>query len=262
MQERQVFIARYQTEKEDWMQYLDALDGLRSQGYPEEPITTKCYEILQRSIEGVRDPTLRCELSIIYESEATVACPPTVESLWFTTRQLHRNRPKQPQPHDPRHAMRSRPHPFLPLQPNKMVVPQGALPPPPAPSNPAANAGAGANPHVRAPMGACFNCGHTGHFARECPDRDQARKHAAQHENAEAVKITTEDVRECVAKNCVGAYFCVNCGTVDHVASQCGASQVGDEFAYSRWAEAEAAGVTAQRVPLEDDRCFERLSNL
>ena len=41
---------------------------------------------------------------------------------------------------------------------------------------------------------------------------------------------------------------------VDHVASQCVESPVSDDFAYSRWAETEAAGVAAQTVPLEADR--------
>ena len=80
------------------MQYLDALEGLRSQGFPEEPVTTTSYEILQRFLEGVRDPSLRRELSVIYASETTVTEPPTVE---FTIRQLQRTRPKSAQPYDP-----------------------------------------------------------------------------------------------------------------------------------------------------------------
>ena len=122
MQVRQAFQSRIQHEKEDWMQYLDALEGLRSQGFPQETITTKRYEILQRFMEGVRDPALRRELAIVYASEVFLTEPPTVESLRFTTRQLQRNRPKPnqfPQPYDPRLAMRSRPHPFAPLPPTK-----------------------------------------------------------------------------------------------------------------------------------------------
>ena len=122
MQVRQAFQSRIQHEKEDWMQYLDALEGLRSQGFPQETITTKRYKILQRFMEGVRDPALRRELAIVYASEVFLTEPPTVESLRFTTRQLQRNRPKPnqfPQPYDPRLAMRSRPHPFAPLPPTK-----------------------------------------------------------------------------------------------------------------------------------------------
>ena len=64
MQVRLNLADRYQLEKGDWMQYLDSLEELRSRGFPEEPISTKCYEILPRFIEGVRDAALRRELSI------------------------------------------------------------------------------------------------------------------------------------------------------------------------------------------------------
>ena len=87
---RQASATRQQSDREDWVQYLDALDGLRSHGFPDEPVTTRRFEILQRFIEGVRNPILRRELSIIYASETTVTEPPTVESLRFTTRQLQR----------------------------------------------------------------------------------------------------------------------------------------------------------------------------
>ena len=93
MQIQQAFQSRIQHEKEDWMQYLDALEGLRSQGFPQETITTKRYEILQRFMEGVRDPALRRELAIVYASEVFLTEPPTMESLRFTTRQLQRNHP-------------------------------------------------------------------------------------------------------------------------------------------------------------------------
>ena len=130
MQVHQASLTRAQQDKEDWMQSLDALEGLRSQRFPQEPITTKRYEILQRLMEGVHDPALRRDLAIVYASESFLADPPTVESLRFTTRQFQHNRPKATQqPYDPRLTMRSRPHPFVPLQPNKMALPQGALPP-------------------------------------------------------------------------------------------------------------------------------------
>ena len=57
------------------MQWLDALEGLRSQGFPQKTITTKPYEILQRFMEGVRDPVLRRELAIVYASEAFLTEP-------------------------------------------------------------------------------------------------------------------------------------------------------------------------------------------
>ena len=58
MQVRQAFTTRQQSDREDWMQHLNALEGLRSQGFPDEPFTTKRYKILQRFIEGIRDPIL------------------------------------------------------------------------------------------------------------------------------------------------------------------------------------------------------------
>ena len=66
MQVRQAFLSRAQQEKEDWMQFLAAaLKGLRSQGFPQEPITTKRYEILQRFMEGVSTlfPFYPCNLT-------------------------------------------------------------------------------------------------------------------------------------------------------------------------------------------------------
>ena len=66
--------------------------------------------------------------------------------------------------------MRLRPHPFVPLPSNKKMIPQGVLPPPPAPSDALANQRAAR--HARAPVGSCFNCGQACHFACECPNRD------------------------------------------------------------------------------------------
>ena len=73
------------------MQYLDDLEGLRTQGFPDEPITTKRFEILQRLTDGVRDPILLQELAVAYAAETYLTEPPTVEFLRFTTPQMQRS---------------------------------------------------------------------------------------------------------------------------------------------------------------------------
>ena len=97
---RQAFGLRNQLEKEGLMQYLDALEGLSSQGFPDEPITTRRYEILHRFKDGVSDPVLQRELTVVFATEGYLADPPTVESLRFTVQELQRSRHQQ-QPRDP-----------------------------------------------------------------------------------------------------------------------------------------------------------------
>ena len=97
---RQAFRLRSQLEREDLMQYLDALQGLRSQGFPDEPITTRRYEILHRFMDGVSNPVLQRELTVVFATEAYLADPSTVESLRFTVQELQRSRHQQ-QPRDP-----------------------------------------------------------------------------------------------------------------------------------------------------------------
>ena len=68
------------------------------------------------------------------------------------------------------------------------------------------------------------------------------------------MKTNAEDFVECIAQNCSAVRFCVNCGLVDHVASQCVENPVGGYFAYSRCAEVEVVGAASHTVALEDDR--------
>ena len=60
-----------------------------------------------------------------------------------------------------------------------------------------------------------------------------------------------EDYAEGVAEKCSGVQFCVNCGMMDHVASQCVENPVSEGLAFSYWAEAETAGNIAPTP--EDD---------
>ena len=45
------------------MAFLDALQILRSKGFPDEDVTVRRYEILQRFISGVRSAELRNALA-------------------------------------------------------------------------------------------------------------------------------------------------------------------------------------------------------
>ena len=89
---QQQFRTRNQNSEEDYMQYLDALEGLRSQGYPNEEVTIRRYEIMQRFIEGVRNFELKRNLALMYAPEQYVEAPPTVEALRFTVQQYLRMR--------------------------------------------------------------------------------------------------------------------------------------------------------------------------
>ena len=92
IQIQQQFRTRNQTPDEDYMQYLDALEGLRSQGFPNEEVAVRRYEIMQRFIEGVRSFELKRNLALMYAQEQYVDTPPTVEALRFTVQQYLRMR--------------------------------------------------------------------------------------------------------------------------------------------------------------------------
>ena len=91
---QQQFRTRNQSNEEDLhhMQYLDALEGFRSQGYPNEEVTVRRCEIMQRFIEGGRNFELKRNLALMYAPEQYVETPPTVEALHFNVQQNFRMR--------------------------------------------------------------------------------------------------------------------------------------------------------------------------
>ena len=80
IQIQQQFRTRNQTPDEDYMQYLDALEGLRSQGFPNEEVAVRRYKIMQRFIEGVRSFELKRNLALMYAQEQYVDTPPNGRS--------------------------------------------------------------------------------------------------------------------------------------------------------------------------------------
>ena len=47
------------------MQYLDAFEGLGSQGFPNDKVAVRRYEIMQKLIDGVRNVELKRNLALI-----------------------------------------------------------------------------------------------------------------------------------------------------------------------------------------------------
>ena len=125
---QQQFRTRNQNSEEDYMQYLDALEGLRSQGYPNEEVTVRRYEIMQRFIEGVRNFELKRNLALMYAPEQYVEAPPTVEALRFTVQQNLRmrgsarsdNYPMVPPPQQQANLPQPNQSPAAPLPAQKM----------------------------------------------------------------------------------------------------------------------------------------------
>ena len=152
------------------MQYLDVLEGLRSQGYPNEEVVVRRYEIMQKFIEAVRNFELKRNLALMYAQEQYVETPPTVEALRFTVQQYLRMRgssrpenyqmapPQQPQPPQPNLHTKLPPAIPPPIQQSSQVPPQ----------QPAA--------YRQQPQRACFNCGDPSHFVIDCPLKDRSRK--------------------------------------------------------------------------------------
>ena len=89
---QQQFRTRNQNSEKNYMQYLDVLEGLRSQGNRNEEVTVRRYEIMQRFLEGVRKVELKRNLALMYAPEQYVEAPPTVEAFRFTVQQYLRIR--------------------------------------------------------------------------------------------------------------------------------------------------------------------------
>ena len=221
------------------MQYLDALEGLRSQGYPNEEITVRRYEIMQRFIEGVRNFELKRNLALMYAPGQYVETPPTVEALRFTVQQYLRmrgstrsdNYPMIPPPQQQANIPQPNQSPVAPTPAQKM---QQQQPPQPAayqqqPMPPAA--------YRQQPQRACFNCGDPSHFVVDCPLKDRARKPVQQQVNSCHTNPTGSwvcasqphglnyDVFPASLPTQGTVAFCINCGRTEHSASECMASE-------------------------------------
>ena len=225
IQIQQQFRTRNQTPDEDYMQYLDALEGLRSQGFPNEEVAVRRYEIKQRFIEGVRSFELKRNLALMYAQEQYVDTPPTVEALRFTVQQYLRMRGSARLENYP--APQQQQHP--PVAANQQNQMQAPAPQAPAaqhlPQQPAA--------FRQQPQRTCFNCGDPSHFVADCPLKDRARKPVLQAVNSCRTNLAGEwvcpsnprgmndDVMPATLPEQGTSAFCVNCGHTGHVASDC-----------------------------------------
>ena len=169
IQIQQQFRTRNQSDNEDYMQYLDALEGLRSQGFPNEDVTVRRYEIMQRFIEGVRNFELKRNLALMYAQEQYVDTPPTVEALRFTVQQyLHMRGPIRSENYP---APQQQQQPLLARQQNPILAaapqaPNWQLPPQPV----------AVRQQPPKPSRACVNCGDPSHFVADCTLKDRAHK--------------------------------------------------------------------------------------
>ena len=224
---QQQFRTRNQNNEEYYMQYLDTLEGLRSQGYPNEEVAIRRYEIMQKFIEGVRNFELKRNLALMYAQEQSVETPPTVEALRFTVQQYLRMRGSS----RPENYQMAPPQQPQPPQPNLQPKLPPAIPPPiqQSPQVPPKQQAA----YQQQPQRACFNCGDPSHFVIDCPLKDRARKPVQQkvnfcHTNPyggwtcpsqphginNEIHAASLPIQGTVA-------FCANCGCTEHSASEC-----------------------------------------
>ena len=80
---QQQFRTRNQNSDKNYMQYVDAHESLRSQGFPKEEVAVRPYEIMQKFVEGVRNNELKRTLAPMFAQEKYVEAPPAAEALRF-----------------------------------------------------------------------------------------------------------------------------------------------------------------------------------
>ena len=227
IQIQQQFRTRNQSSDEDYMQYLNALEGLRSQGFPKEEVAVRRYEIKQRFIEGVRSFELKRNLALMYAQEQYVDTPQTVETLRFTVQQYLRRRGSVRSETFPAPPQQQLQQPASANQQNQIQAPAAQVPSnaQQIPQQPAA--------FRQQPQRTCFNCGDPSHFVADCPMKDRARKPVQQVVNSCRTTMTGEWV--CLSNprgmndNMTPAAlpeqgttpFCINWGRAGHVASDC-----------------------------------------
>ena len=179
IQIQQQFRTRNQLNDEDYMQYLDTLEGLRSQGFPNEEVTVRRYEIMQRFIEGVRNFELKRNLALMYAQEQYVETPPTIEALRFTVQQYLRMRGPARSENFPSQNFPGQ----LQQQQHAPVNQQNQMPAAPNPAHNAPQPQQQPAAYRPQPQRACFNCGDPSHFVADCPLKDRARKPVQQQVN-------------------------------------------------------------------------------
>ena len=227
IQIQQQFRMRNHSPDEDYMQYLDALEGLRSQGFPNEEVSVRRYKIMQIFIEGIRSFELKRNLALMYAQVQYVDTPPTVATLRFTVQQYLRMRGSARLETFPAPLQQLLQQPVSANQQNHIQAPAAQAPSnaQQIPQQPAA--------FRQQPQRTCFNCGDPSHFVADCPMKDRARKPAQQVVNSCRTNMTGEWVCPSNPRgmndNMTPAAlpeqgttpFCSNCVRAGHVKSDC-----------------------------------------
>ena len=227
IQIQQQFRTRNQSPDEDYMQYLDALEGLRSQGFPNEEVVVRRYEIMQSFFEGVRSFELKRNLALMYAQEQYVDTHPAVEALRFTVQQYLRMRGSTRPGTFPAPLQQLLQQPASANQQNQIQATAAQVP-----SN-AQQIPQQTAAFRQQSQRTCFNCGDPLHFVADCSTKDQARKPVQQVVNSCGLNMTGEWVCPSNPRgmndNMTPAAlpeqgttpFCINCGRAGHVASDC-----------------------------------------